>query len=125
MSDGTYVQIAITGKGYCHSTFRAFNLLADNVIKVSITDGLSIFFTIFGILAVTASVAVAAYFAVLKMTYYQQRIYSPFIVTFVSGALAFVVACIYLSMIDISASSVLQCYLEDRESGRGKTRYAN
>ena len=70
LSDGTYVQIAISARGYCYSTFRAFDLIADNVIKVSITDGLSIFFTIFGILGVTASVAVAAYFSVLRVPFY-------------------------------------------------------
>ena len=64
LSDGTYVQIAITAKGYCSSTLRAFDLLADNIVKVGITDGLSIFFTLFGILGVTAGVAVGAYFAV-------------------------------------------------------------
>lgn len=70
LSDGTYVQIAISARGYCYSTFRAFDLIADNVIKVSITDGLSVFFTIFGILGVTASVAVAAYFSVLRVPFY-------------------------------------------------------
>ena len=111
LSDGTYVQIAISGRGYCHSTLKAFDLIAENLIKVSITDGMSIFFTIFGILGVTAAVSVAAYFSVLEITYYKQRIANPFPTTFISGLISFVISCIYLSMIDISASSVLQCFL--------------
>ena len=47
------------------------------------------------------------------------------IITFVSGVIAFLIAAIYLSMIDVSAGSVLQCYLIDHEKGRGKIRYAN
>ena len=43
----------------------------------------------------------------------------------VSGLLAFIVSAIYLSMIDISATSVLQCYLVDHEQGNGKIRFAN
>ncbi len=46
-------------------------------------------------------------------------------VTFISGIIAFVISTLYLSMIDVSASSVLQCFLTDRESGNGHARYAN
>ena len=125
LSDGAYVQMAITGQGYCSSTGRAFDLITDNAVRVGITDGISIFFTIIGILAVTAAVSVASYFSVLKITYYEQRLSSPFSVTFVSGLIAFVVASVYLSMIDISATSVLQCFLTDRERGRGKVCFAS
>jgi len=113
LSDGTYVQIAITAKGYCSSTFRAFDLLADNVVKVGITDSISTFFTILGILGITLGVSVGAYFSILYIPFYQQRINDAIVVTIVSGLISFVVSAIYLSMIDGSASAVLQCYLVD------------
>lgn len=113
LSDGTYVQIAITGKGYCTSTLRAFDILADNISKVCITDGISIFFTVLGILGITLGVSVSAYFATVYIPYYQQRINSAFVLTIVSGIIAFIISAVYLSMIDISASAVLQCYLVD------------
>jgi hypothetical protein len=97
----------------------------DNAIRVGITDGLSILFTIIGILGVSAGVAAGAYFAVLKVPYYEQRVSSPFSLTFVSGLIAFVVACVYLSMIDVAATSVLQCFLTDRARHNGKVRFAN
>ena len=78
LNDGAYVQMAITGQGYCASVSRAFELIMNNAIRVGITDGISIFFTIIGILAVTASVAVGSYFAVTYIPYYQSRISSPF-----------------------------------------------
>ena len=71
LSQGTYVQIAIAGKGYCTSTFKAFDIIANNAIKVSLTDGLSIFFTILGVLGITLGIAVAAYFAILYIPFYQ------------------------------------------------------
>ena len=125
LNDGTYVQIAINGEGYCSSAVKAFNLIADNAIKVTITDGISIFFTVLGIIGISVGVGVGAYFAVLKMPYFNERISSPLIVTFVSGVIAFVVSAIYLSMIDVASSSVLQCYLVDNERGNGKIRYGN
>lgn len=125
MNDGTYVQVAINGEGYCSSAFKAFNIIADNALKVSITDGISIFFTIMGILAISVGVAVSAYFAVLKIHYFETRIASPLIITFVSGVIAFLVSAVYLSMIDVASSAVLQCYLVDHERGNGKIRYAN
>ena len=42
-----------------------------------------------------------------------------------SGVIAFLISCVYLSMIDTASSAVLQCYLVDHERGNGKIRYAN
>ena len=117
--------MAITGQGYCASTARAFELIMSNAIRVGITDGISIFFTIVGILAVTASVAVGAYFSVTYIPYYKTRISSPFPVVFMAGMIGFTASVLYLAMIDISATSVLQCFLTDRERHRGKVQYAN
>lgn len=70
MNDGTYVQVAINGEGYCSSAGKAFNIIADNAIKVSVTDGISIFFTIIGVIAISIGVGVSAYFTVLKLPYF-------------------------------------------------------
>lgn len=125
LNDGTYVQIAISAQNYCSSTLRAFDLLADNVLKVGVTDSISVFFTFLGVLGISVGVAAGAYFSVLYIPFYQERIESPLVLTVVSGIIAFVISTIYLSMIDTSASSILQCYLVDHESGNGKIRYAN
>lgn len=63
LNDGTYVQIAVTGKGYCRSTFKAFSIISDNIAKISITDGISKFFTTLGVLGIGIGVTVAAFFA--------------------------------------------------------------
>ena len=44
--------------------------------------------------------------------------------TFIGGVIAFVIAAIYLSMVDIASASVLQCYLIDL-SANGRVDYAN
>lgn len=125
LSDGTYAQIAISGKGYCTSTMRAFNIISDNITKISITDGISIFFTVLGILGITLGISVAAYFSILYIPYYQTRINNAFVVTVVSGIISFVISAIYLSMIDLTSASVLQCYMVDHELNGGKIRFAN
>jgi len=113
LADGVYVQIAVFGQGYCSSTMNAFNLISENTVKLAITDGISFFFTILGILGISVGVSVAAYFCCLEIDYFAKVLTNPLIVTIVSGLIAFVVASIYLSMIDISAQSVMQCYLID------------
>ena len=113
LNDGIYVQMAIKGNGYCSSAYDAYDIISNNAIKVTLTAGISIFFTIMGIIAITAAIAISAYFVVLKLTYFSTRIESPLIITFVSGVIAFLVSAVYLSMIDISSVSVLQCYLVD------------
>lgn len=57
--------MAVFGKGYCRSTLAAFSIIADNAGKISITDGISIFFTIIGILGISVGVSVAAYFTIV------------------------------------------------------------
>lgn len=66
--------MAINGQGYCSSAFKAFEIIADNALKISVTDGISIFFTIMGVIAISVGVAISAYFAVLKLTYFSERI---------------------------------------------------
>ena len=92
---------------------------------MAVADNISIFFTILGIIGITAIAAISVYFTVLYLPYYQDRISSPFVLTFLSAIIAFLVSSVYLSMIDVSASSVLQCYLIDAEKGRGSVRYAS
>jgi hypothetical protein len=78
-----------------------------------------------GILGITLTVSVGAYFAVTYIPYYQQQINSAFVITIVSGIISFVISAIYLSMIDISTCSVLQCHLADHEAGNGKTSHGH
>ena len=67
MNDGTYVQIAVNSHGYCSSAYKAFNVIADNITKFSITDGISIFFKVLGMLGISVGVAVSAYFCLIKI----------------------------------------------------------
>lgn len=113
LNDGTYVQIAVEGTGYCGSTSKAYNILADNATKIAITDGISIFFKLLGILGIGVGITVAAYFICQEVEYLAKLLTNPLIVTIASGLIAFVVAGIYLSMIDLSAQSIIQCYFID------------
>lgn len=124
LNDGTYVQIAVKGTNYCSSASRAYNILADNVVKLSITDGISLFFKTLGILGIGVGITVAAYFACSEIKYLAETLTNPLIVTIIAGLIGFVVAGIYLSLIDLSAQSIIQCYLIDHEHCNGYPRYA-
>ena len=67
LNDGTYVQIAVNAQGYCGSAYKAFNVIADNITKFSITDGISIFFKILGMLGISVGIAASAYFCLIKI----------------------------------------------------------
>ena len=125
LTDGAYVQMAITGAGYCESTGKAFELIMNNAIRIGITDGISVFFTVVGILGVTATIGVLSYFAVVYIPYYNTRIGSPFPVVFMAATTGTTVAVLYLSMIDLCSASVLQCFLTDRARHRGRIQYAS
>lgn len=103
--------IAITGKGYCRSTCKAFGLISDNLVKFSITDGISIFFTTLGVIGISIGISIAVYLCCIEIQYFANILTSPLIITIVSFLIAIIVSAIYLSMIDISALSIMQCYL--------------
>ena len=115
---------AVFGTNYCSSAYKAFNLVTDNIVKVAITDGVSIFFTVLGVIGITAAVTVGAYFACIRIQALASLLTNPVIITIGSGFIAFVVGCLYLSMIDISAQAALQSYLIDHEANGGKAKYA-
>jgi choline transporter-like protein 2/4/5 len=113
LNDGTYVQTAVTGKGYCRSTLKAYSIVADNLAKMSITDGISMFFTLLGVMGIGIGVTVGAYFACESIEYLAKLLTNPLIVTITAGLIGFVVAGVYLSLIDLSAQSIIQCYFID------------
>ena len=88
---------------------------------MSVTGAISFIFALLGIGSISVLIALAAYFATLYIPYYKERIETPLIISFLSGAIAFVVSAVYLSMIDVTSISVLQCYMIDEEAGKLKT----
>ena len=70
LNDGTYVQIAVTANGYCTSTLKSFDIAVANASKLVITEGISIFFTVIGILGIRIGIGIAAYFVVERVDYF-------------------------------------------------------
>ena len=125
LNDGAMVQMAINGQGYCASASKAFNLMVDHGSKVSVTEVISFLFSLLGVAGISVLISMCAYFGTLYLPYYQERIESPLIVCFVAGVIAFIISGIYLSMIDVTSTAVLQCFLLDQEMGRGGAEHAN
>lgn len=82
------------------------------------------FFTTLGVLGIGIGVTVCAYFACQEIEYLAKTLSSPIIVTLTAGIIGFVVAGIYLSLIDLTAQSIIQCYFIDHEFCNGFPRYA-
>ena len=87
-------------------------------MRLSVTGAISFIFTLIGVGTISILIGMSAYLAALYLPYYQERIESPLILSFVATAISFLVSCIYLSMIDVSATSVLQCFLFNQDHGR-------
>ena len=124
LNDGTFVQIAISGDTYCSSAYKAFDYIVQHASKVNITSGIGYIFTLLGVAAISILIGMCAYFTTLYLPYYQERIESPLVICFMSGVIAFAISCLYLSMIDITSTAVLQCFLLDQENGRGRALHA-
>jgi uncharacterized membrane protein required for colicin V production len=78
-----------------------------------VTDSISIFFTVLGVVGITVGTAFAAYFSSTYVPYLATRITDPVATTSLAALIGLFVSCIYLSLIDVSAQAIIQCYLID------------
>lgn len=124
LNSGTYVQIAVSGTNYCTSASRAYDIIEDNVTKLNVSDGISLFYKSLGTIGIGVGVTVAAYFCCQQITYLAEQLTTPLVVSIVSGLIAVTVAGVYLSLIDLSAQSIIQSFLIDQEHCNGYPRYA-
>jgi hypothetical protein len=75
-------------------------------------------------MGIGVGITVAAYFTCQEVKYIASSLTNPLVVTIASGLIAFVIAGIYLTLIDLSAQSTIQCYFIDNEHNNGVQKYS-
>ena len=87
-----------------------------NISRFALTGAFGEFFTFFGKLAVGAGTAFLCWFILTNWVEVKDKIYSAIIPTIACFIIAYMMACLFLSVYDLACSAILQCFLVDEET---------
>ena len=116
-----YVQVALTGKGFCTSAKNAFMLLLRNAGRVAVLGSTGVLVHLVLKLVMVGSTVVGGYY--LLIFWHEDDIYSvvgPLILYFLIG---YVVANLVCTVFGMAVDTTLQCFVLDEENHKPGTPY--
>lgn len=75
--------MAMTGNGFCTSTKEAFYLILRNTVRFGVIHGLGVIFVFMGQIFITVVATLLGYLVLIDSSYFQERLFSPIIMTLV------------------------------------------
>lgn len=119
-----YIQIAMTGEGFCQATQDAFHLLLRNAVRFGMVHGLANIFLFFGQLLVAITSTLLGYVIITNADSFTEELISPVTPTIFFFLSSYMVAHIFLSVYGISADAIIHCFAMDEEINDGAALHA-
>lgn len=125
LNKNAYIMIAIHGKNFCSSAFRAFSLILRNIVRVFVVDKLTDMLIFVNKLFVVAGVGLFAYFMFAGQIPHSDKIIPhmdlnfhlvPFLIVVVGS---YVVASAFFGVYNMGVDTLFLCFLEDLERNDG------
>ena len=102
--------MAISSESFCPSALHSFLLILKNAAKFAFVEGLSDAFMFIAKFFIAITTTVIGYYLIAPMTKISVDPTLPSVVIFF---FSYFVACKFISILDTSANTILQCYLFD------------
>ena len=106
-----YIYMALSGEGFCSSALNSFILILKNHAKFAFVDGIADMFMFLAKFFISSVTTALSWLLLGAMT----EVNSPFFPLFMIFLLSYMIASIFIAIFDISANTILQCYLMDKE----------
>uniref|UniRef100_A0A7S2EQ30 Choline transporter-like protein n=1 Tax=Trieres chinensis TaxID=1514140 RepID=A0A7S2EQ30_TRICV len=113
INKNAYIQTAIFGSGFCASGRRAFFLVLRNAARVSAISFVSAGILFVGRLFVTGVTCAASYYALNERL--EGQLHSPVGPVVLIAIIGYFVGGTFMSVFDMGITTVLHCYVADRE----------
>jgi len=107
-----YIQIAIYGYSFCKAARCAFFLILRNIATIAAVGIVAEIVTMIGRILVPLMSTFVAYVILNSMADQLYTLWFPLLLTF---CLSFVVADLFLSIFSMAISTILQCFVADKE----------
>uniref|UniRef100_A0A7S2DLI7 Choline transporter-like protein n=1 Tax=Octactis speculum TaxID=3111310 RepID=A0A7S2DLI7_9STRA len=122
ISKHAYIQTAIYGTSFMPSCYKAFFLIIRNAGLATCLTGIGSFVFVIGRSVVTLSAASVAFLWIDSA--YGDDINSPLFPTVVVCIMAYVIASVFMGILEISSDTLLACYVLDKEMHDDSPEYA-
>ncbi len=106
-----YIYMALSGESFCSSALNSFILILKNSAKFAFVEGIADVFMFLAKFFISISTTMLSWLLMGLMVEYE----SPFFPLFVVFLLSYMIASIFIAIFDVSANTILQCYLMDKE----------
>lgn len=118
LNSNAYVEIAITGNGFCTSAKRAFRIVVGNALRLATINSVGDFTLFLGKLAPISTVAVVG----LELLARRSDIYYPWFPITVACVVTFLIASCFFGIYEKCIDTLFVCFCEDCEINDGEQR---
>ena len=124
INKNAFIQTAISGKNFCSSASDAFSLILANPLRFAIVTMVGWILAMVGRILITALTVFLFYILISYVTSIHDNVQEPIYLLILVGLATFAIACIFMSIFDVSVDTLLQCFLID-EQANVKPQYAH
>lgn len=113
LNKNAYIQMALTGNGFCSSALVAMALAVKHAGSFFVTNGIGMLISMLGKLTIAVSNCVIAYFIIIKVDDINSKVQNhvgPLVVVFL---FSYIMASIFMSVYQTTSLTILQCLYAD------------
>jgi hypothetical protein len=115
ITTNAYIYLALSNESFCSSALHAFLLMLKNSVKFSMVHGLSDVFIFIAKCLISVTVTWISYLLMGCMLDEYEEVKDPFVPLFMIFITSYMIAAIFIGILDVGSNTILQCYLVDRE----------
>jgi len=108
-----YIYMAISSESFCTSAINSFVLILKNAMKFGFVETISEVFMFLAKFCIAVSTTFCGFMLLGIMVNEEEPINNPFIPVAAIFGFSYLVASVFISIFDIGANTILQCYLID------------
>merc|ERR1711988_1239301 len=118
ISKNAYIVTACKGKMFCTAAWEAFHFILNNLGQIAVVNWVSAFLMMLGKIFIVAGTGACCFF--LSQT--SDDISSPWVLLIVCLMIAYLVASLFLGVVDTAIDTILVCFCWERDA---KGNFAN
>ena len=118
LSKHAFIEVAMKSVNFFRGAGTSMSLIMSNSLRLGVLHGLCSIVISFGVFGITACTLVVGFCLLEYVSYFSDNLYSIQFPLLIIGLIGFVVAKLFGHIFDISADTIIHCYLtEEAETG--------
>lgn len=119
-----YIQIALTGNGFCKSAKDAFEITLENAARFAALGSIGDIFAFIGKFFITTLSTLFGYLIITQSDEYKEHIQSPIPATLIFIIVSYVVSGLFVGIYEMTCDTIIQVFLVDEKLHKGNSVFA-